>query len=153
MRGRARAAAGAWPRCAGPPAVLRPANSGSLQAPLPCFELCCSADSALTKSGVPQTKTLHLRSDDHFKNMFHSTQDEGAGFLPGLTKAFTSLDPSTPLSTVAFADACEKVMPIFDHIGAPAAAAGSVAPGQPPRALLPLRPTHPPKILLQAPCS
>lgn len=42
---------------------------------------------------------------------------EGHDFLPSLTAAFTQLDHSVPISTQDFAAACEKVLPIFEHIG------------------------------------
>jgi hypothetical protein len=51
--------------------------------------------------------------------MFHQAEAEKSGFLPSLTLAFTTLDPSKPLSTAAFTEACSKVVPIFDHIGEP----------------------------------
>ena len=42
----------------------------------------------------------------------------GEKFLPDLAKAFQEIDPAAPLSTRHFADACARVVPIFDHIGA-----------------------------------
>jgi hypothetical protein len=42
----------------------------------------------------------------------------GEKFLPDLARAFEAIDPAAPLSTRHFADACARVVPIFDHIGA-----------------------------------
>ncbi len=42
----------------------------------------------------------------------------GEKFLPDLARAFAEIDPAAPLSTRHFADACARVVPIFDHIGA-----------------------------------
>ena len=50
--------------------------------------------------------------------MFHQAKAESSDFLPSLTQAFVNLDVNNPLSTVDFTEACAKVMPIFDHIGA-----------------------------------
>ena len=50
--------------------------------------------------------------------MFQSAKAESNDFLPSLTKAFTDLDVTSPLATTQFTEACTKVMPIFDHIGA-----------------------------------
>ncbi|KAL0030221.1 hypothetical protein WJX77_003427 [Trebouxia sp. C0004] len=44
------------------------------------------------------------------------TQQEGI-FLPGLARAFESLDISGDLSTLQFAKACEAILPVFDRLG------------------------------------
>lgn len=59
----------------------------------------------------------------------------GEKFLPDLAKAFQEIDPAAPLSTRHFADACARVVPIFDHIGArrrPAMRPAAPAPPAPP---------------------
>ncbi|KAK9824662.1 hypothetical protein WJX72_012151 [[Myrmecia] bisecta] len=38
-------------------------------------------------------------------------------FLPQLTAAFKSIDPTHTISTEEFANACERILPIFDHLG------------------------------------
>lgn len=43
---------------------------------------------------------------------------EKPGFLPDLTKAFVELHTRQNISTLDFIDACGKVTPVFDHIGA-----------------------------------
>jgi hypothetical protein len=40
-----------------------------------------------------------------------------AGFLQQLTAAFVALESAESLSTKDFAEACARVLPIFDHIG------------------------------------
>jgi hypothetical protein len=50
--------------------------------------------------------------------MFSHSKPESGDFLPNLTNAFKSLDVGKPLSTRDFVEACAKVEPIFDHIGA-----------------------------------
>lgn len=50
--------------------------------------------------------------------MFRHSAPESSDFLPNLTNAFKSLDVDKPLSTREFVEACAKVEPIFDHIGA-----------------------------------
>lgn len=47
------------------------------------------------------------------------TQQEGI-FLPGLARAFESVDTSGDLSTLQFAKACEAILPVFDRLGTPA---------------------------------
>ena len=51
-------------------------------------------------------------------HLLHGAKPESSDFLPGLTRAFVSLDISKPLNTREFVDACAKVVPFFDHIGA-----------------------------------
>ena len=44
------------------------------------------------------------------------TQQEGI-FLPGLARAFQSVDTSGDLSTLQFAKACDAILPVFDRLG------------------------------------
>ena len=45
-----------------------------------------------------------------------STRQEGI-FLPGLARAFESIDVSGDLATLQFAKACEAILPVFDRLG------------------------------------
>ena len=45
--------------------------------------------------------------------------DEAPGFLPNLTKSFKGLDAEERVLTADFAAACQAILPIFDHLGAP----------------------------------
>ena len=44
------------------------------------------------------------------------TRQEGI-FLPGLARAFESIDVSGDLATLQFAKACEAILPVFDRLG------------------------------------
>ena len=45
-----------------------------------------------------------------------TTRQEGI-FLPGLARAFESIDISGDLATLQFAHACEAILPVFDRLG------------------------------------
>lgn len=45
--------------------------------------------------------------------------DQGGNFLPALTTAFKTLDAGSHIYTKEFADAVEKILPIFDTLGEP----------------------------------
>ena len=45
------------------------------------------------------------------------TVDGNAIFLPGLARAFQSVDTSGELSTLQFAKACDAILPVFDRLG------------------------------------
>lgn len=38
-------------------------------------------------------------------------------FLPQLAKSFESIKDEEPVSTRGFAAACDRILPIFDHLG------------------------------------
>ncbi len=39
-------------------------------------------------------------------------------FLPALANSFNKIDHEQSVSTADFAAACERILPIFDHLGA-----------------------------------
>ena len=41
----------------------------------------------------------------------------GATFLPALAKSFDKINDEQSVSTADFAAACERILPIFDHLG------------------------------------
>lgn len=45
-----------------------------------------------------------------------ATRQEGI-FLPGLARAFESIDVKGDLATLQFAQACEAILPVFDRLG------------------------------------
>jgi hypothetical protein len=58
------------------------------------------------------------------------TQQEGI-FLPGLARAFESVDTRGDLSTLQFAKACEAILPVFDRLGMPAGRERPTVSGNP----------------------
>ena len=58
------------------------------------------------------------------------TQQEGI-FLPGLARAFESVDTRGELSTLQFAKACEAILPVFDRLGMPAGRERPTVSGNP----------------------